>query len=95
MTAMQRGEAETVAVEVLGWMAGQEEVIARFIAASGATPDDLRRAAGDAEFLGFVLDHLMGDEVALLACCEDLGLAPEAPGRARAGLPGGDLPHWT
>ncbi|MEM1346383.1 MAG: DUF3572 family protein, partial [Pseudomonadota bacterium] len=74
---------------------GDSERLGAFLAASGAEVDDLTRAAQDPEFLGFVLDCLLADEAALIEACAALGLAPEMPMRARAGLPGGALPHWT
>ena len=93
--AMGRAGAEALGLEVLGWLAEDDARMAPFLAETGADAGDLRAAAGDAAFLGFVLDHLLADESRLLDCCAALGLAPEAPARARAALPGGDLPHWT
>lgn len=55
----------------------------------------MRARAGDPEFLGFVLDFLLSDEAALVAFAEESGLSPDRPLRARAALPGGQLPHWT
>lgn len=92
---MQREAAELVGLQLLGWMAGQDDVVARFLAATGADAADLRARAREPDFLGFVLDYLLADEAALLAACADLDLPPDAPARARASLPGGDLPHWT
>lgn len=92
---MNRDAAETLAVEALGWIAGRDELAGAFLAASGAAPEELRERAADPAFLGFVLDFLLGDEDALLDFCEAAGAPPDAPMRARAALPGGDLPHWT
>ena len=63
--------------------------------ASGVSADELRDRAADPEFLGFVLDFLLSDEAALLAFAHEAGLSPDRPLRARAALPGGELPHWT
>jgi hypothetical protein len=87
--------AELLGLQALGWIAGQPELAGRLLAAAGASPDDLRDRAGDPEFLGFVLDFLLGDEAALLAFAADAGVAPDRPLRARVALPGGALPHWT
>lgn len=87
--------AELTGLEALGWIAGQAELAGRFLDAAGAGPDELRARAGDPEFLGFVLDFLLADEAALLAFARDSGVAPDRPLRARAALPGGQLPHWT
>jgi len=90
-----RDRAEALGLEALGWIAGQPELAGVFLGTTGGTADDLRTRAGDPEFLGFVLDFLLSDEAALLAFCEDARLAPDRPMRARASLPGGDLPNWT
>lgn len=94
-TAMHQAEAEALAIQVLGWLAGQEDRLTRFLAMSGASVGDLRAQAAEPAFLGAVLDFLLGEDAAVIACCEALGIAPEDPMRARASLPGGDLPHWT
>lgn len=93
--AMARARAEAFAAEVLGWLAAEPDRLGPFLASSGAAPADLPAAMRDPEFLGFVLDHLLADEALLLDCCAAIGHPPETPGRARAALPGGDLPHWT
>ena len=87
--------AETMALQALGWIAGQEDLANGLLGASGSSPEDLRERASDPEFLGFVLDFLLQDEAALLAFCEASNVSPDQPARARAALPGGDLPHWT
>ncbi len=92
---MAREDAETLAARALAWMAGDSAMIGRFLASSGAGPDDLRAQVGDPAFLGFVLDFLVADEPALVAFAEAENVAPELAMRARAALPGGDLPEWT
>lgn len=92
---LRRDAAEALAAEALAWMASDDEILGGFLGAAGATPDDLRARIADPEFLGFVLDYLLSDEAALVAFCGAAGISPDRPARARAGLPGGDLPHWT
>ncbi len=87
--------AETLALQVLAWVLADEAETGAFLAATGTDPRDLGRLAQEPEFLGAVLDFLLGDEARLLAFCGANAVAPEAPMRARAALPGGDLPHWT
>ena len=84
-----------MAIQALGWIAGQPELAGAFLGSTGAAAQDLRERAADPEFLGFVLDFLLGDEAALVAFCHETGIAPDRPMRARAALPGGDLPNWT
>jgi hypothetical protein len=88
-------DAEGLAIRALGWLASDADLTGGFLAAAGAVPGDLRARAGDPEFLGFVLDFLMGNEQALLEFSTAEGITPDLPMRARAALPGGDLPNWT
>ncbi len=92
---MARPQAEALAVQALVWMAGDSDLIGRFLAATGAGLADLRGRAAEPEFLGFVLDFLLSDEAALVAFAAAENIRPELPMRARAALPGGELPHWT
>ena len=92
---LAREQAEMVGISALGWIAGQPELAGAFLGSTGASADELRTRAAEPEFLGFVLDFLLGDEDALLAFCQDENLPPDRPMRARAALPGGDLPNWT
>ena len=92
---LAREAAETLALKALGWMAAQDELIAAFLGSTGTSPDELKARAADPEFLGFLLDFLLQDEAALLAFCDAHDEQPDRPFRARAALPGGDLPHWT
>ncbi len=87
--------AEAIALRALVWTLGDEARRMAFLAATGAAPADLAAGARDPVFLGAVLDVLLSDEGNVVAFCTDEGLAFDAPMRARAALPGGDVPHWT
>ena len=91
---MNRDAAEVLAVDVLGWLAGDPDALGAFLAASGAGPGDLRARASDPEFLTFVLEFLLSDEERLLAFCADRSHPNDAPMRALVALGGGN-PHWT
>lgn len=95
LAPIRQAEAEALAILGLAWVAGDADLTGRFLTAAGATPGDLRSRAADPEFLGFVLDFLLGDESALLAFAAAEKISPELPMRARTALPGGDLPYWT
>jgi hypothetical protein len=92
---MQRDEAETVAIQALGWIAGDPELAGIFLSATGMDVNDLRKMASDAAFLGGVLDFLLQVEAHVTGFCDAAGLPYEAPMRARAALPGGEAVHWT
>ncbi|HSF96495.1 MAG TPA: DUF3572 domain-containing protein [Thermohalobaculum sp.] len=94
-TPVGQAAAEGLAVRALAWMAADPELIGGFLAAAGAGPSDLRARAAEPEFLGFVLDYLLSNEPALVAFAAAEGVRPDLPLRARAALPGGDLPNWT
>lgn len=87
--------AETLALQALAWLLADPERSGQFLAATGADAGDLTRLVAEPLFLGAVLDFLLTDERALLAFAAEAGIAPDLPMRARAALPGGDLPHWT
>ena len=69
--------AERLALDVLLWIAGDEDRVLPFLAASGLSLDTLRASAGEPAFLVGVLDHVMGDENVLLACAAALDIKPE------------------
>ena len=92
---MKVERAETVALQALGWLAGQEELFPVFLGATGATAEHVAAAAGQPAFLGAVLDFLLQDDAWIVGFCDMAGLDYTAPMQARAALPGGALPHWT
>ena len=92
---MRREDAETVALKILAWMAADDEMLRHFCAASGVEPSELSVAAREPEFLAGVLDFLCLDDAWVTRFAAETGTPPESPARARAALPGGDLPHWT
>ncbi len=92
---MNRDAAEAMAIEALGWLAAADDRLGAFLGAAGAAPEDLRARAAEPEFLGFVLDFLLSDEALLIPFCDAADRPYDQPMRARAALPGGDLPNWT
>lgn len=92
---MTQSAAETLAAQVLAWLAQDHARIAAFLAATGTAPGSLRDRVQDPVFLLAVIDFLMSNEAMLLDCCADLDLPPETPEQARAALPGGAQIHWT
>jgi hypothetical protein len=84
-----------LAADALIWLASRPGDAAALLAASGLDPSDLRARAADPAFLGFVLDFVLSDEARARDFATDHGLPPDAALRARAALPGGDVPDWT
>jgi Protein of unknown function (DUF3572) len=76
-------KAEILALEALAWLAGQPDGIDRFLTVSGLDAADLRRAVGDRDLLGSVLDFLLANEPLLLEFCQDGSILPKAIHMAR------------
>ncbi|WP_226780491.1 DUF3572 domain-containing protein [Oceaniglobus trochenteri] len=92
---MQQENAETIAVQALGWLAGQDDLLGVFMGATGVGADEIRKAAGHPDFLASVLDFLTMDDAWVVRFCDDAGLPYDAPMQARHALPGGGQVHWT
>lgn len=74
---VSRDEAEALAIDALGFLAGEENRLAAFLLTTGLAPADLRRQAGSVEFLAAVLDFLAADESLLLVFASAQHIAPE------------------
>ena len=92
---MSTQQAEIIALKALAFLAADTELMDRFAALSGVSPNDLVERAGDGEMLAGVLDFLLSDEAVLTDFCAAHDIDPEHPAAARQNLPGGALPHWT
>ncbi len=79
---------DEVAIAILGWLAGEPELLGRFMALTGTEPSSLRHAMGDPGFMAGLVDFLMQHEPTLLAFCEATGRKPEDVVRAHAALSG-------
>jgi len=86
---IDREAAESLAVDVLGFLAGDTDRLERFLALTGLSPSDLRSAAGRPGFHAGLLDHLMGDEALLIAFADERGIAPGDVASAHAVLAAG------
>ena len=93
--SMSQESAETVSLQALAWIVGEEDLVGVFLGATGASEADLRLRAGDPEFLGSVLDFLLMDDQWVIRFCDTVGLPYSRPMEARAALPGGAQMHWT
>ncbi|MFN3972587.1 MAG: DUF3572 domain-containing protein [Gemmobacter sp.] len=93
---MNRQEtAETLALQVLAWLVGQPDTLGAFLTLTGASAADLACGARDPAFLGAVMDFVLAEDARVIDCAAALDCPPMRIAEARAGLPGGDLPHWT
>lgn len=83
--------AETLALQAIAFLAGDDDRLQRLIATCGLTPQDLTRAVGDSAALGGILDYILGDDSLVIEFADYAGVPPEAPAAARRALPGGDI----
>ncbi len=82
-------EAE-LALRALAFLAQDADRVARFLALTGLDGGEVRDLLGERAFQLAVLDHMAGDEAMLLEFAAAESLPPEAVGRARRRLGGGD-----
>lgn len=87
--------AETLALKVLGWLAGNDELMPVFLGVTGASADDLRARAAEPDFLTSVLGFLMLDDAWVIAFCDANSIPYDQPGQAYAVLSGASDMHWT
>ena len=80
--------AENLAIQALGFMAGEPERLGHFLAATGVGPEMIRKAAADPSFLAGVLDYVIADEPLLVAVADDAGVTPQDIEHAQAVLGG-------
>ena len=94
---MQKAQesAETLALQVLGWLVGDEDLMPVFQGSTGVSETDIRARAGDPQCLGAVLDFLMMDDAWVIRFCDEHTVAYERIMQARAALPGGEQVNWT
>jgi hypothetical protein len=86
--ALTAEDAETIAIQALGFLAGDAERLGRFLAVTGLGPHNLRAAAADPHFLAGVLAHVTQDDSLLAALAGNLSMKPEAIMAAHAVMAG-------
>jgi len=82
-------DPETLALQALAFIVGNEDRLERFLSLTGFAPGSLRGLAQDPAGLGAILDYLLGWEPLLLEFAEAENLPPESIAAARRKLPGG------
>lgn len=88
-SATQEG-AEAVAIQALGFVASDPELLPRFLAITGIEASAIRQAAGEPGFLAGVLQFVLAHEPTLMSFSEASGIAPGKVGKALRHLPLGD-----
>jgi len=85
---MASSSAETLALRALTHLAGEADVLRRFLALSGLEIDDLRERAGEPKVLAAVLDFMLADDGLLRGFTAAEGIDPKRVHAARRALPG-------
>ena len=88
-----RERAEALAIEGLGFIAADPELLPRFLTMTGIGADSIRRAAREPGFLAGVLQFILAHEPTLARFCEATGTPLSAPGQALRHLPTGDASY--
>lgn len=88
-------EAETLALRALGWLAGENDLFASFLGATGAQVDQLGDAVEDPAFLLAILEFLTATDATVQGFCAATGVDLTAPMAARQALAGRAETHWT
>ena len=81
-------ESSTIALNLITYIAADEERLERFLGLSGISLNELQSSAANPEFQGFVLDYALQDESLIIEFAESCGMKPESLQRARFALPG-------
>ena len=76
MHVEQTNEAETMALQALGWTLSDEARASRLLALTGLTAEALRARSGERDLLAAVLRFLEAYEPDLVACAGALGTTP-------------------
>jgi hypothetical protein len=79
-------DATALALRALVWTLAEPDRAMRLLSVTGLDPDDLRARASDPAVLAAALSFLEAHEPDLVACAEDLGVAPAALVRAHETL---------
>jgi hypothetical protein len=74
---VDREVAEAIAAQALGFLAGEPQRFARFLALTGVDIEELRATAGSPELLAAVLAHLTSDESLLLTFAAETRIDPD------------------
>ncbi|MEO4041110.1 DUF3572 domain-containing protein [Hoeflea sp. CAU 1731] len=74
---MGNEQSMALCADILTWISADEEMMSRFWALSGLTPETLRDAAAQPGFAAGVFDFLANHEPTLLAYCEDRQISPQ------------------
>ncbi len=88
VSSINAAEAATITLNLIAYIASDDDRLERFIGLSGISLADLQSGAANPEFQGFVLEYALQDESLIIDFAAFSGLKPESLQRARFALPG-------
>ena len=88
------GEAEELAIRVLGWLAQDADMMGRFLALTGIEPGAIRQAAREPGFHAGVIAFLMGHEPTLMSFCGSAGVEAYYVAACHRVLSGPEAESW-
>lgn len=91
--SQKRENAEALAIQALGFIAADPELLPRFLAITGVDAQAIRLAAREPGFLAGVLQFIVAHEPTLLRFSEETGIPPQHVSAALRALPFGDDSH--
>lgn len=92
---MTGGDGEAIAIQGLGFIAADPELLPRFLALTGIDAPAIRQVAREPGFLAGVLQFILAHEPTLLRFCEEAQISPSAVSAALRQLPMGDDRYQT
>ena len=92
---MSQEAAQTIAIEALGWLVGNDELLPVFMGSTGTSAEDLKAGIEDPFLLVSVLDFILMEDQWVLDFCDFMGFDPHKLQSVRHALPGGEMVHWT
>jgi len=91
MQKIDRANAEKIAINGLTFIAGDPELLRRFLALSGIDAANIRASAKEPGFLAGVLQFILAHEPTIARFAEETGVDPASLQMASRALPlGGD-----
>ena len=87
--------AQVVAIQALGWLMGNNELLPVFMGSTGISAEDLKASLEDTSLLVSLMDFILMEDQWVLDFCDVAGFDPHKLQSVRHALPGGEMVHWT
>ncbi len=87
--------AQTIAIQALGWLVGNDELLPAFMGSTGIDAEALKAGVEDPSLLVSVLDFILMEDQWVLDYCDFAGFDPHKLQSVRYALPGGEMVNWT